>query len=85
MSYAPKLRPVFSGAIASSIKDLINGVAGATASVDQHQSNGLYALHQLRVKLEGDDTVYRVIVAPANAPIHVGTLPVDKHFMEPVE
>ena len=58
---------------------------------DQHQQNGGWGIHQLRVRLPGDDTVYRVLVAPADAPIfvgrgpHVDGCPIDQHFVEPIE
>jgi hypothetical protein len=75
----------FTGMIISSIARLINGDAphdgfeGAFA--DEHQQNGMYGAHQLRVTLSDDPTVYRVIVAPANAPITIGGIPADQHFL----
>lgn len=75
------LRPVYPGAIASSIVRLLN-LQGARA--DQHQANGAYGVHQVRVRLPGDPTIYRVIVAPADAPLQVGQLPIDQHFIEPI-
>lgn len=54
------------------------------ARVDQHQGNGAWCVHQLRVRLPDDPTVYRVIVAPADAPLAIGSQPIDEHFREPI-
>lgn len=58
------------------------------AIADQHQSNGTWGIHQFRVRRVGDPTIYRVIVAPEDAPIFVGSAPnglaIDKHFIEPL-
>ncbi len=72
---------VYPSAIVDVFKKAL-GIAGA--HVDQHQQNGLHAVHQLRVRLPGDDTIYRVIVAPANAPICIGEVDADLHFIEPL-
>jgi hypothetical protein len=52
--------------------------------VDQMQSNGSFAVHQLRVTLPDGMGTYRVIVAPADAPIFIGKCPADEHFNEPL-
>lgn len=52
--------------------------------VDQFQSNGLYACHQLRVTLPDGMGTYRVLVAPADAPLKVGDVAAEEHFMEPL-
>lgn len=49
-----------------------------------HQANGAYGIHQAALRLEGDPTVYRMIVAPADAPICVNGQPIDNHFLEPL-
>lgn len=72
---------VFPGVIANAIRQLL-GKSGAVA--DQHQANGLWGVHQLRVKLPEDATVYRVIIAPENAPIRIGDIPADEHFSYPL-
>lgn len=74
----PKLNYVYPGYVAS----LIAKALGFQA--DQHQQNGLYGLHQLRVRLPDDATVYRVIVAPANAPITVNGVAIDEHFHQSI-
>lgn len=92
--YAVQDRPTprvhYTGLIASSIKRLINGwqhpahteFAGAIA--DQRQMNGAYGVHQMRVRLPDDPTVYRVLVLPAEAPVSIGGVPADQHFSEPM-
>lgn len=52
--------------------------------VDQHQSNGMWAVHQLRVVLPEGMGTYRVIIAPANAPVFIGKVSADEHFSEPL-
>lgn len=78
-------RKVYPGFIASLIRRYLLSAPEDDVRVDLMQSNGMYAAHQLRVRLSGDDTIYRVIVAPANAPISVGGVPVDQHFALPLE
>lgn len=40
-------------------------------TIDNHQTNGAYCVHQARARIAGDPTVYRIIIAPANAPIFI--------------
>lgn len=51
-------------------------------TVEGHQANGTYGIHQSTLRLEGDPTIYRMIVAPADAPICVNGQPIDNHFLE---
>jgi hypothetical protein len=44
---------------------------GDKITIDGHQSNGMYCVHQARAMIKGDPTVYRIIIAPANAPIFI--------------
>lgn len=53
--------------------------------IDQHQSTGAFGVHQARVRLAGDETVYRMILAPADAPVMVNGVPADSYFLEPLE
>lgn len=53
-------------------------------NVDQLQANGCYGVKQLRVTLPGDMGVYRVIIAPADAPVFIGKTHADRHFLEPL-
>lgn len=73
---------VFSGLIAHTLAKLVREHAGVTA--DQEQSNGLWCVKQFRVVLPGDTMAYRVIVAPANAPVFIGGVAADEHFSEPL-
>ena len=72
-----EIRCIYPGEIAVAIHE-------ALPNCDQHQSNGLFCIHQLRVRRPGDKTVYRIIVAPADAPIQIGSVPADEHFSKPI-
>jgi hypothetical protein len=78
----------FSGIIANSIKRLVNGhapqdgFAGAVAS--EHQQNALWGIHQLLVRVPNDPTLYRVLIAPADAPIKIASGTADQHFSYPI-
>lgn len=54
-------------------------------TVEGHQANGAFGIHQAALRLEGDPTTYRLIVAPVDAPITVNGLPIDSHFLEPLK
>jgi hypothetical protein len=72
--------------IASTIRALVNGyplpIDAEGMAVDQFQSNGAYGAKQLRVRLPGHEQPYRVIIAPADAPVTIGGVPADQHFSE---
>jgi len=53
-------------------------------TVAGHQSNGLYGVHQARVTMAGDPTTYRLIIAPADAPITINGQPIGDHFALPL-
>lgn len=53
-------------------------------AVDGHQGNGLYGIHQARVTMQGDPTTYRLIIAPADAPITINGRPIGEHFAQPL-
>lgn len=53
-------------------------------TVDQHQQNGAHGVHQARVRLHGDDTIYRLILAPESAPFEANGAPIDQHFAKPL-
>jgi hypothetical protein len=76
------LPSVYCGAIARFIRQTFNNARAGT--VDQHQSSALYCVHQLRVRLPGDPVQYRVLIAPEDAPVAIGGVPVDEHFAEPI-
>jgi hypothetical protein len=81
-------RTVYSLLVTSAIWRLLKGsplpVDAIGIEADQLQSNGLYCVHQMRVRLPGDPQRYRVIIAPADAPITIGGVPADQHFSEPL-
>lgn len=62
--------------------DIIHEAIGL--QVDQIQQNGMWGIHQMRVTLPNNRGAYRVIVAPANAPIFVGNVSADEHFALPL-
>ena len=68
---------VYTALVTSWIRELLRD---SGKPVDQHQSNGLFCVHQLRVR--HGDQVYRVLIAPAHTPISIGNCPVDEHFNE---
>lgn len=78
----------FTGFIMSRIRNAmsaladINGADGIT--IDNHQSNGAYGIHQARVRLAGDPTVYRLILAPSDAPIEFGGRDAATYFARPL-
>lgn len=82
------LRAHYTGLISSAIRCLLRGAkapeAFGEATADQPQSNGAYGVHQFRLRLSGDETVYRVIVAPANAPISINGVRADEYFLDPI-
>lgn len=53
-------------------------------TVDNHQGNGVYGVHQARVRLAGDPTIYRLVIAPHDAPISINSMPIGDHFAEPL-
>lgn len=79
----------YAGLIACAIRCRLRGLdmpseAGGMA-VDQPQQNGAYGAHQFRIRLPGDHgNAYRVIIAPADAPISIGGVPANEHFAEPI-
>lgn len=58
-------------------------LVGDVCKADQHQSNGTFGVHQLRLTYEG--RTYRLLLAPAEAPLRIGQIPADNHFLEPID
>lgn len=52
--------------------------------LSDHQLNGAFGVHQLKAKVKDDPTVYRIIVAPADAPITINGRPIGDHFALPI-
>jgi hypothetical protein len=79
---------VFPGLAASCLINAFNSAfrSATGARADQHQANYTWGIHQFRVRIKDDPTIYRVIVAPEDAPLFVGSategLSIDKHFLE---
>ena len=76
----------YAGLVASTIKALVNGdrlpIGAEGMAADQFQSNGAYGAKQLRVRLPGHEQLYRVIIAPADAPVTIGGVHADQHFSQ---
>lgn len=51
-------------------------------TIDAHQS--LRDVHQARVRFVGDETEYRLILAPADAPVEIDGTPADDFFHYPL-
>lgn len=58
-------------AIRSALKESSAPQIAQEIAIDGHQVNGAYCVHQARVRIAGDPTIYRMIIAPANAPIFI--------------
>lgn len=79
----------FTGMILATLRDALRRENAANANVDRvtienHQQNGSYGVHQATVKLGGDPTTYRLILAPADAPITINGHPIGEHFALPL-
>jgi hypothetical protein len=89
-TFAPKLRQHFAGFILSRLCSMVRGVYkpddldGSGITIDQHQQNGSFGIHQARVRLSGDPTVYRLLLCPADAPVNVRGCPISEHFALPI-
>lgn len=76
------VRIIYSDLIAAALQR--GGEVRKSVTLDQHQANGTYGIHQIRARVKGDPTTYRVIIAPADVPLSVGYQPIDQHFAEPI-
>lgn len=75
----------YTGLLARSLRHAFGKTFGGTGAVlDQPQSNALYGVHQMRARLNNDPNTYRIIIAPVDAPISIGGVAVDQHFLEPI-
>lgn len=78
----------FTGHIAAVIRGEINAVTKAAGgdgvTIDRMQQNGTYGVQQARVTLTGDPLTYRLIIAPADAPITINGRPIGRHFAKPL-
>jgi hypothetical protein len=81
-----KERPwmVWTGHVAMLLRSCVNAQRDIGIVIDQHQSNGLYAVHQMRVRQANDPNVYRLILAPIDTPITIGECIADQHFLKPL-
>lgn len=78
---------IYPGHIISSICAALRFVGSQgprDVAISDHQANGAYGVHQAKAKIAGDPTVYRIIVAPADAPITINGRPIGEHFAQPI-
>lgn len=71
-------------AICSALKESYCREIAKEITLDGRQGNGLHGIHQARVTLQGDPTTYRLIIAPADAPLEIGGRPIGEHFALPL-
>ena len=78
----------FTGHILVRIRNAINALAktadGDGIHIDNLQQNAMHGIHQARVRLAGDPTTYRMILAPADAPIEFGGREEATYFARPL-
>ena len=53
-------------------------------TIEGHQLNGMDGVHQARVRLSNDPTIYRLILAPADAPLELYGRPIGHAFSKPL-
>lgn len=73
---------IYPGYIIDTIRKAIT--RNVPMAISNHQANGCYGIHQCKVKVKDDPTVYRLIVAPADAPITINGRPIGDHFAQPL-
>lgn len=87
-SLVPTLRQHFTGFIVSRIRRAVAASnadhSGEEVTLDNVQQNGMWGVYQARVRLAGDATVYRLLLAPANAPIRVQGRDIEDYFAQPL-
>ncbi len=75
----------FTGHILATLRNAAKALHGGDEiTVDNLQQNATYGIHQARVRLKGDPNTYRLILAPADAPIMVGKCPIADQFAKPL-
>lgn len=77
-------RQHYTGTILQRIRRALQQVASADVALDQEQQNAMDGVHQARVRLADDPTVYRLILAPADAPITLYGRLIGDCFAEPI-
>ena len=81
--------PHFAGHIMAALRSLVAADARANPcqspiSVDNLQQNSMDGIQQARVRLQGDPRTYRLILAPAEAPITYEGRPIGDAFAKPL-
>jgi hypothetical protein len=80
--------PHFAGLIITHIRSAMKAATAAYApdmiTIDQLQQNSMWGVQMARVRLSDDPRTYRLILAPAEAPVMIGNVPADQYFNEPL-
>jgi hypothetical protein len=79
--FAIPLRQHFTGLILATLK---RAAVAHDITISHRQANGAHGVHQALVLLDGDPTHYRMVLAPADAPITLYGRPIDHAFMAPL-
>lgn len=75
----------FAGHIMALLRNaVIDADIGNGMSIDNLQQNSLDGVHQARVRLAGDPRTYRLVLAPAEAPISYNGRPIGDAFAKPL-
>jgi len=78
----------FTGFIMSRIRNAMNALATTAPdnaiTIDNHQQNAAHGIHQARVRLAGDPIVYRMVLAPSDAPIEFSGRDAATYFARPL-
>lgn len=84
-SLATPIKPHYTGLILHHIKRAVAAhEIGEEITLDNSQRNGMHGIYQCCVRLQGDDTVYRLLLMPANAPVEAYGRPIGDAFAEPL-
>lgn len=76
------VQPHYCGLLVEALRQGLT-LAGEACRADQHQANSTFGVHQLRLTYEG--RTYRLLLAPAEAPLVIDQVPADDHFLEPLD
>lgn len=79
----------FSGMILTMIRDAVRCYSKAVApddeiAIDNMQQNAVHGVWQARVRLKGDPNTYRMLIAPADAPLACDGRNLATYFAEPL-
>jgi len=79
--FAFPIRQHFAGLVLATMK---RACAQHGVAISNRQGNGAHGVYQARVNMDGDPSDYRLILAPADAPITLYGRPIDDAFAAPL-